>query len=119
MTWLILCWVLFFSRSELTSGDNPVAQVVEPEKETAFVTDLPMLVARDALVTAQKSDPSIAKCWAGAVPKSKCNEKQPFFVQNEVLMRRWVSASCKIRQLHEKLTVYQVVLVPIANKCWR
>lgn len=69
-----------------------MGQVVEPERETAMATDQPMLVAREALVIAQKGDLSLAKCWAGAVPRFKCNDKQPFFIQNEVLMRRWVSA---------------------------
>lgn len=40
------------SKEESTSGGSAVSQ--EPERETALAADLPMLVAREALVTAQK-----------------------------------------------------------------
>lgn len=57
------------------------------------MTDSPVLLTCEVLVKAQGSDPSFAKCWAAVVDKSKCNEKQPFFIEKDVLMCIWVAPS--------------------------
>lgn len=47
-----------FSKKEVTSGSSAVSQVEgEPKRETAMVAELPMMVAREALLTAQKTFP--------------------------------------------------------------
>lgn len=61
---------------------------MKPELDSA------VLLTREALIKAQGSDPSLAKFWANVVEKSKCSKKQPFFVENGVLMRQWVDPSC-------------------------
>lgn len=71
-----------------------------------------MLLTREALLKAQKSNPSLAKCWAAVVDKSKCNEKQPFVIEKNVLMLRWVAHShTASKSGDESWAVYQVVLL--------
>lgn len=66
----------------------------------------------DALIKAQKSDPSLAKYWTAAVDKTECDERQPFFVDDSVLMRRWVSQSghAAADSGEDWEVVYQVVI---------
>lgn len=97
------------SKEESLSSGGAVSKVTEPEK--AATTDSPVLLTREALLKAQKSDPSLAKCWAAIVDKAKCNEKQPFFIEKNVLMRRWVAPSHTASESgDESGAVYQVVL---------
>ncbi|XP_065149952.1 uncharacterized protein [Paramisgurnus dabryanus] len=52
----------------------------------------PLALTPKALIKAQRSDPSLIKCFDLVVKdKIECNSRQPFFLDNGVLMRRWVS----------------------------
>lgn len=84
--------------------------MVEPERETELATGLPILVAREVLVTAQKKYSLLPKCWVAVVMKSKCNNKQPFFTENGVLMHRWVSTSHAANKPCNEVKVYKVVV---------
>lgn len=64
-------------------------EVVDPVGE---LDPAPMPLTHDALIRAQRVDPSLVKCFASVVKeKTEFNSKQPFFMDNGVLMRRWVS----------------------------
>ncbi|XP_049452217.1 uncharacterized protein LOC125900944 [Epinephelus fuscoguttatus] len=56
-----------------SSGGAVSSRITEPEKETVSMTDSPVPLTREALIKAQGSDPSLAKCWAAVVDKSKCS----------------------------------------------
>lgn len=70
----------------------------------------PLTLTREALVEAQTSDPSLAKCLAATVENPECNEKQPYFVNNGFLMRRWVPHSGCTGTDYDWGTIYQVVV---------
>ena len=45
----------------------------------------------EALISSQSGDPSLRKCFAAVEDVSKCTEIQSFFLDNRVLMQRWIS----------------------------
>ncbi|XP_047454139.1 uncharacterized protein LOC125016018 [Mugil cephalus] len=64
----------------------------EPVASVALAAPLPL--NREALIAAQQTDQSLAKCMAAAVKESsECTSKQPYFLDDGVLMRRWASQS--------------------------
>lgn len=71
---------------------NCAPKELECVTEPATVPLVSLPLAREALISAQKSDPSLAKCFAAVVEDaSKCSEKQAFLIDNGVLMHKWVS----------------------------
>lgn len=81
------------------------------QREVESTTDFSLLLTCEALLKAQRSDFSLAKCWAAVVDKSKCTEKQSFLTENNALMRRWVAPPPTVSESGDELrAVYQVEL---------
>lgn len=63
--------------------DPPSSDEVEgsgdTEPETPPETNLAVPPTREAFITAQRGDPSLARCWSSVVKRSQCSEKQLFF----------------------------------------
>ncbi|CAI5669654.1 unnamed protein product [Oreochromis niloticus] len=93
------------SEEEVGPDAKELAQeVAEPAPEPAA----PPLLTREALMIAQKKDPSLAKCFA-AVDESDGptgDRKQTFVVCDGLLMRRWTSKP------GEDWSVVQQIVVP-------
>ena len=66
------------------------------------------------VVKAQRSDSSLTKCLTVAVSKSEFDQKQSFFEENGVLMRRWNSQSEYVAtELGEDWGVVYQVVIPV------
>lgn len=86
-----------------------VVQSVVTEVEDSLP---PLPLTRDALIKAQRSDPSLVKCF-DAVNDSEFCGSQSFMIQDAMLMRKWVS---HLREENEEWsTLYQIV-VPVGVK---
>ena len=78
-----------FPQSTAEPSVQPKVQCDTSTKET---TRLPMV--RSSLIAAQKEDVTLAKCFAAALaPESAKNKKMDYFMENDLLMRRWKSRS--------------------------
>lgn len=79
--------------------------------------NLAVPLTREAFISAQRGDASLARCWSSVVKRSQCSPKQPFFVENGVLMRQHVGPSqralCELEVCPG--VVYQVV-VPVSYR---
>lgn len=75
-----------------------------PEKGTVLTTTIPAPVVslpltREALIRAQKGDPSLTKCYAAVVEdKNLYRGRQYFCLENDVLIHKWVPA-CRAKNL--------------------
>nr|XP_043872779.1 uncharacterized protein LOC122761638 isoform X1 [Solea senegalensis] len=78
-------------------GTEPVAAHVLP-------------LTREALISSQSGDPSMRKCFAAVEDVDKCSEGQSFFLDNGVLMRRWISPLGKTNAVSDCGTVCQIVI---------
>ncbi|KAK1875071.1 putative ERAD-associated E3 ubiquitin-protein ligase component [Dissostichus eleginoides] len=54
----------------------------------AIAPELALPLTRVALIIAQKSDPTLTKCFDAAENPNECNRKQSFFVDDGVMMCR-------------------------------
>ncbi|KAK1888020.1 Nuclear transcription factor Y subunit C-5 [Dissostichus eleginoides] len=57
----------------------------------AIAPELALPLTRVALIIAQKSDPTLTKCFDAAENPNECNRKQSFFVDDGVMMCREAS----------------------------
>uniref|UniRef100_A0A3Q1F7N1 Gypsy retrotransposon integrase-like protein 1 n=1 Tax=Acanthochromis polyacanthus TaxID=80966 RepID=A0A3Q1F7N1_9TELE len=98
------------------STGTPVECTLEAEKVAESVTaPVPLPLTREALISAQQNDPSLAKCLSTASQSSsECRKGLCFFFDKDVLMRRWVSQSVSAEDNSgdDWSTVYQIV-VPV------
>nr|XP_043896825.1 uncharacterized protein LOC122778793 [Solea senegalensis] len=81
--------------------------------EPVAVHALPL--TREALINSQSGDPSMRKCFAAVEDHDKCTEGQSFFLDNGVLMRRWISPLGKTNAVSDCGSVCQIV-VPVAYR---
>ncbi|KAG7464302.1 Retrovirus-related Pol poly from transposon 297 [Solea senegalensis] len=81
--------------------------------EPVAVHALPL--TREALISSQSGDPSMRKCFAAVEDHDKCTEGQSFFLDNGVLMRRWISPLGKTNAVSDCGSVCQIV-VPVAYR---
>uniref|UniRef100_A0A671UCI0 Gypsy retrotransposon integrase-like protein 1 n=1 Tax=Sparus aurata TaxID=8175 RepID=A0A671UCI0_SPAAU len=79
------------------SGAEPVAAQVLP-------------LTREALISSQSGDPSLRKCFAAVEDVSKCTESQSFFIENRMLMRKWISPLEKTNVVGDLGSVCQIVI---------
>lgn len=84
--------------------------VGEPTQVYVSVSEgaLPLPLTQDVLIKAQKSNPSLRKCWTAVVEKTDCDEKQPLFVvcDWEVVYQVVIPVDCRQHALqlsHEHL----------------
>ena len=99
---------------ELVHGTPEFDSTSEPV--TSPAVSLPL--TREAFISAQRGDPSLAKCFSAvAEDTSECRGKQVFFVESGVLMRKWVSQAGEAADDSERdwATVRQVV-VPAGSR---
>ena len=76
-----------FPQSTAEPSVQPKVQCDTSTKET---TRLPMI--RSNLIAAQKEDVTLVKCFDAALaPESAKNKESDYFVENDLLMRRWKS----------------------------
>ncbi|KAK0148503.1 hypothetical protein N1851_011158 [Merluccius polli] len=104
------------SEEVLQPGDGLVdctSKESEELKESVSASEIPVSLTREALISAQKRDSSLAKCFA-AVEGGDCKGLQSFCVDDGVLMRKWVSRMGKSSDdsIEDWGTVQQLV-VPI------
>ena len=75
-----------------STAEPSVQPKVQCDASTLETTRLPMV--RSNLIAAQKEDVTLAKCFAAALaPESAKNKKMDYFMENDLLMRRWKSRS--------------------------
>lgn len=84
------------------------------EKSVVLKSDEPKLhVTRDALITAQKDDLTLHKCFSAVVsPEVAQERKTAFYMENGVLMRRW----CPDDSSDAEWNVTSQIVIPV---CYR
>ena len=105
------------SEEVLQPGDGLVdctSKESEELKELISVSEIPVSLTREALISAQKRDSSLSKCFA-AVKGGDCkgSRKQCFSVDDGVLMRKWVSRMGTSDDSVEDWGTVQQLVVPI------
>lgn len=72
--------------------DRPVScSVVEPDRIEAEAPTVPLPLTRDSLISGQKSDRSLNKCFSAVPDGLKSGQKQSFVLDDGLLMRRWAA----------------------------
>lgn len=103
-----------------TAGKPPTHSGVHPKTTVTSSDALKLPVTREMLITAQKADPSLAKCFS-SLETEQMRELHSYFVDEGVLMRTWRSHATRQAE-HEQSeiglpdqkpdwsTVYQLVV---------
>ena len=82
-------------------------------------TDVPLPLTRQALISAQQSDSSLAKCFAAVSSDASVSGRQQSFLMKEgVLMRAWVArpGSGNLETGEDWNTVHQIVLPGVCRR---
>ena len=110
------CYFRNISEEVLQPGDGLVdctSKESEELKEFVSASEIPVSLTREALISAQKRDSSLSKCFA-AVEGGDCKGLQSFCVDDGVLMRKWVSRMGKSSDDSiEDWSTVQHLVVPI------
>lgn len=88
--------------------------MVEPYQIEAEAPTVPLPLTRDSLISGQKSDRSLNKCFSAVPDGLTSGQKQPFVLDDGLLMRSWAAHPDPTANgaSEDRSTIYQIV-VPV------
>ena len=82
--------------------EAPVVEKATRKEDTSMMAALKLPLTREALVLAQKSDNSLARCFSSVTTEEEL--ENPYFLEGEVLMRMCVPHTVKSMSVTDDLT---------------